>query len=45
MDFQKIFSPPPPNTAPGEFLGVAWADDNATIYVCANCRYVLWFAP
>jgi hypothetical protein len=31
------------NSRGGEFFGLAWAEDNATNFVCAKCGYVYWF--
>ena len=31
------------NTRGGEFLGLAWADDRATCFICARCDYIFWF--
>jgi hypothetical protein len=31
------------NTRSGEFLGVAWADAQATNFICTQCGYIFWF--
>jgi hypothetical protein len=31
------------NTRGGEFLGFAWADEEATNFICTRCQYVFWF--
>jgi DNA-directed RNA polymerase subunit RPC12/RpoP len=31
------------NTRGGQFLGVGWAEDKATNYVCTNCGHILLF--
>jgi hypothetical protein len=31
------------NTRSGELLGLAWADDRATYFICARCGYIFWF--
>ena len=31
------------NTRSGELLGLAWADDRASCFICARCGYIFWF--
>ena len=31
------------NTRGGELLGLAWADDKATCFICTRCGYIFWF--
>ncbi len=31
------------NTRGASFLGLDWANNNATNYVCDNCGYTMWF--
>lgn len=33
------------NTAAMSLLGLDWADQSATCYVCDRCGYVHWFLP
>ena len=32
------------NSAGASFLGFDWANKQATIYICDNCRMIHWFA-
>ncbi len=31
------------NTATKEFFNFAWADQEATNYICTRCGYIYWF--
>jgi hypothetical protein len=31
------------NTRSGEFLGLAWADEKASNFICTRCGYIFWF--
>ena len=31
------------NTRSGELLGLAWADDRASNFICTQCGYIFWF--
>lgn len=33
------------NTTGMTFLGLDWANTNATNYVCDHCGYMFWFHP
>lgn len=31
------------NSRGGEFFGLAWADQQATNFICTKCGYIHWF--
>lgn len=32
------------NSAGATFMGFDWANKQATIYICSNCKMIHWFA-